>query len=203
MWDKLKQWFLNSIIYLQRRRLKHKIMVTQIELVRSGEWELSFTLCHMILQLITPALLSDVSRIKEEEASVDLAIWKIDLILNHLDEIHQYLDHEIKKRKGEWINSYTKRPLIKTSQYPDEVQTYSLGRLLGMTKEHYSAKQLHALLLEKFELIVDLDYAEHLPAASVSYVNRMSSCVLADCFELTNGLMGLALHEQQIGQTRE
>ena len=203
MWDKLKQWFLDSIVYFQRRRLKHKIMITQIELARSGEWELSFTLCHMILRFITPALLNDVRRIDEENTEVNLAVWDIDVILNHLDEVHQYLDHEIKKRKGEWVSVNKPRPLIKTNQYPDEVQTYSLGRLLGMTGKHYSAKQLHAILLGKFELIVDLDYTDHLPAASISYVNRMSTCILADCFALTIGLMGLALHEQQIGQTRE
>lgn len=203
MLDKLKQWFLNSLLYLQRRRLKHKIMVAQIELSRTDEWELSFTLCHMILRLISPTLLDVVSRVDEDETEVDLAVWEIDRILLHLDEVYEYLDHEIKKQKGEWVNVNKPRPLIRTNQYPDETQTYSLGRLLNMTGGHYSAKQLHALLLEKFKLIVDLEYTENLPAASVSYVDRMSNCVIADCFELTHGLMGLALHEQQIERSGE
>lgn len=195
--SKLSRWlsevFSIWVLKWHSRKLAKRIAEVNT-LIESGEVELSFELCHMILISIPADLLAGVERLEENQASCIIRNMYIDEIIMHLDQCISYLEVEQHNNKLPYEVKRKRSPVIETRKYPEEWGEYSFGAMLSFTKDRYSSLELYQILHGRFAKITILLAMDPLFPPQQSYLIRMSNIVLEDCFVLISRLVGLSLN---------
>lgn len=194
--NKIIAWFADFIYRWNKRRLRNKVNLLQATLSNQGDWTLSFELCHMILTTIGDSYFDEIDRQQLDQQTVTLWASDVDQILKHLKEIVAHLETIVLNNSsasrgfnGEQL------PAIDTRKYSTETVEYSLGRLIALSKEAKTLKQLNKLIKTDLARICEILYTEKISEVRMSYIDRMSKKVLDDIFELATAMTALAVGE--------